>query len=63
MMITQKTNVHTGMHKVHPTGPFQSKTPHTLETLVVKLTFLPQKHILNLPNHRRIEGGHCPNEG
>ncbi len=42
--------------KIHPTGPFQPKT-HPLQILLVKLTFLPQKHIPNLPNRCGIEGG------
>src|SRR5258705_9218118 len=43
--------------KIHPTGPFQPKTPHPLQILLVKLTFLPQKHIPYCPNHCGIEGG------
>ena len=39
----------------HPTGPFQPKTPHQI--LLVKLTFLPQKHIPYCPNRCGIEGG------
>src|SRR5258705_11761758 len=41
----------------------QPKTPHPLQILLVKLTFLPQKHIPYCPNHCGIEGGCYSSKG
>src|SRR5258707_1279165 len=51
------------IHKNSSYRPIPIQAPHTLQILLVKLTFLPQKHILNLPNRRRIEGGCWSSEG
>src|SRR5258707_14814946 len=49
--------------KLKPTGPFQPKIAHSLESLLMKPLFLPQIPFKNHPNRWRTEGEHSMYEG